>query len=161
MRWVYYAISILILYILQTIFPSGLMLFGAKPILLLGFVVSVALMRGGVDGGVVGLICGLLMDLLSGRIIGVNAFLFMYAGAITGFLCAGFFKEKSVVALVFAAASTMLYGMIYGFLSFTIWGESGFVALFWNIILPETIFTAIMAVPIFIANRYFNKRYIK
>jgi len=152
-----YIFLVLLFGTLQTTIFSNLTFFGVKPLLLLALVVCVSLVKGGIDGGLIGLACGLFMDIMGGKTIGVNSLLFMYAGAATGFICGGFFNDKAIVAIFFTGIVTMCYGLIYYFMIFFIWGETRILAVLWRVMLPEVIYTAIIALPMFMLIRYMNR----
>lgn len=89
---------------------------GVRPNLMLVAAVTAGYALGGESGGFTGFVLGLYQDAQSGRIIGVNALLLLYAGVIAGFV-----PKKSRIgdlptALIAVYALTVFYeGAVYLF----------------------------------------------
>lgn len=158
MRTFYYIIAIIIAAVLQTTLFHHLQIMDVKPLLLLAFAVIVALQRGLIEGGIVGLCCGLMTDILGRNAIGINGLLFLYVCILCSILCEGFFKEKRIVVALFVFFADLVYELVYFLLMFLIWGQGGFIRFFVQVILVECFYTTILAIPIFLLSKKINTR---
>lgn len=150
MRILFYTIWAILLAILQPTLIQWIAVFGIAPNAFLVFVILAGYLRGRTEGAVAGLIFGMVYDLLIGKLMGVNALLFMYVGFGAGILSEKFFGDSNVwmiaVTVMVAALATgvlywMIAGMVYGPISF----YTGFV----KTIIPESIYNAVICVPLF------------
>ena len=74
-RFIITAVTVLLCFLLQTTIFQGIALAGEVPNLILIVVVAVAYMRGRKEGMYVGFASGMLVDLIYGDLIGMNAVL--------------------------------------------------------------------------------------
>jgi hypothetical protein len=65
-----YTACILIIITVQSTLADYIMINNVKPNLLIIFIISVALLRGIFEGGIVGFIAGLVQDILFGKVMG-------------------------------------------------------------------------------------------
>lgn len=150
-KFIFYAVWIILIAVLQPTLFSALKIFGIAPDIFLVFVVATAFLRGKTEGAVCGAVCGLVFDFLAGRLIGVNALIFMYAG-----FCVGMIKERyisgagaitvGVITAIVSLVCSFVYYIAYSMVS----GDIGFFAALIRIILPGAIYTAIAGVVLFI-----------
>ncbi|GHV18713.1 hypothetical protein FACS189425_08040 [Clostridia bacterium] len=150
MRIVFYVLTTTILATLQTTWLSVA--------LLLVFVVAIGMLRGKREGAILGAAVGILCDIMSPRIIGINAILYMYIGYFTGVLCGDFFRHKRIVVLLFVIAAELAYSLLYYFFSFFIWGEMHIGFALSKIILPELAYTAVIAIPLYVLLEKIDER---
>lgn len=138
-----YAFIITFLTVLQSILPSYIRIYGVVPNLLLTYVVSNALIKGKSEGALIGLIVGFLFDIISAKLLGVNALIFMYFGMVTGYFYKSLYRESVVTAMFFSCIATFLYNSIM----FVIWiypkSEIGIMNSFFKISLSEMIYNCI------------------
>ena len=138
-----------LLLILNLVFQStllqGLQIRGIIPNTAIVIIVSYALLRGSVEGAIVGLCSGLLQDIFFGNSIGYYALL----GMVTGYLCGRahqeFYRDNYFLPLVLCTAATFLYETTIYFISFLFRGDIHFLYYLLNTILPETVYTAIIS----------------
>jgi rod shape-determining protein MreD len=141
---------------LQTTIFRELTFIGVAPQICLVLVVVAGMLSGKEWGAICGAGMGLLYDIVSGRIVGLNAILFMYIGFFVGVLCKGFFKHKRIVVLFFTAAAELTYSILYYFFAFFIWGQMNIIYVFSKIIVPELLYTTVVAVPIYVLMEKIN-----
>ena len=139
-RFKYVSIAIFICTILQTTLAEYLSVFNVKPALLVAVAVCAVLDFGILPGAVTGVVCGLILDITSGRGVGIGC----------GLLCHRIFKEKIIAVMLFTFVSDFLFGFLYSFFLLFAWGKGdmGFILL--NRLLPEATLTAIAAIPVFL-----------
>lgn len=113
-RVIIYTLCIVLITVLQTTIIDYISISGIKPNLLLVFVVSVALLRGNVEGAVIGFTTGLILDMLFGRVLGFFALLGFYLGIVIGSVNRRLYRENFLVAIFLTFVSTVVYeGLVY------------------------------------------------
>lgn len=128
-------------FILQSTVFQYIAINGVKPNTAIIIIVSYAILRGDIEGAILGFFAGLLQDMFFGYYIGLYAFL----GAMTGFACGkpfkDFFPENYLLPIILVLFSVLSYEFIFYIVSFLIYGKTEFSYYFKSIILPETIYT--------------------
>jgi rod shape-determining protein MreD len=159
-----YALCIFLIIVLQSTLVDYITIYNVKPNLLLVFIVSVALLRGSIEGAVVGFFAGLVQDMLFGKNIGFYALLGMYLGLVNGSINRRLYKESFAVAIFFTFVSTIAYeGLVYvlNSLKLIIEGQTNFIYALRGIILPEAFYNSFMTVFIYFFAIKMNYRFEK
>lgn len=122
-------------------------------------------MRGDKVGLIMGLCCGLLADIFFGSFIGLNAIIYMYIGYLNGKFHQVFYPEDIKLPIILFILSDLLYGISYYSIMFLLRGRFDFSYYFVKIILPETVYTIVVALFIYplllLIHKHLNKREIK
>lgn len=106
--------------ILQSVILPGFKVFGASPNTALAIVVVIALSKGRVYGGIVGLISGLMMDVMFSMTVGISSLILFLTGYITGVASDSFAKENAVNPVIFTILGTVFYNALFAmFMYFT------------------------------------------
>ena len=112
-------------------------------------VVSYAILRGDVEGALVGFFAGLLQDLFFGRYLGFYA----ACGTLTGFVCGkpfkDFFRENYLLPIPLVAISMLATELAFYVFHFLLLGQTDLWYYFHKIILPETVYTTFLAIPVY------------
>lgn len=141
-----YAGLILVFFLLQCSFFSHLMLADVVPNLLIILTASVAIINGSLEGCLVGFFSGLLLDLIFGPYLGMYAFGYLVCGYLTGITNRIFYKEDITFPILMIAAADLFYGFYMYFFGFMIRGRLNILFYIRRIILPETVYTVIIAI---------------
>ncbi len=153
--------GVFIAILLQTTILEYIKINNVKPNLLLVFIVSVALLRGNIEGAVIGFFAGLTQDIVSGKVIGFYALLGMYLGLIVGSLNKRIYRDNVFVALFFTFSSSIVYETLVYFFGVFLKGNTDFLNIFTKIIFPEALYNTASAIIIFYiavkAERRINK----
>lgn len=144
LRYASGTIIILLVFILQTTALQSLSIRGIVPNLIIVTTVSFALLRGRIDGAIVGAILGLLQDIFYGGVVGFYGSIFMYIGFFTGFLYMNFYKDSLLIPLGVIAAADVLVNLITYFFTFLFRGKLKFHLYLGQIIIPELIYTLLI-----------------
>lgn len=158
MRGAVYTVFAIILCALQTTIFEHLSFFGTRPNLLIGLVVCVALTRSALEGGAIGLLCGVFMDVLGYGTFGINALLLLYTGVALGLVSNKFYRIRGLVVFAFAFLSNFVYAFLMFFFKFYIWGYGSLLDAIVKTIIPETIYTAVFSVLILYLIRNVDRR---
>ena len=146
----FYAIWLFVIAVLQPTLISSISVFGIAPNLFLVFVLVAAMIKGKKTGAVCGFVYGLVFDFIIGRMIGVNALLYMYAGLFAGLLCERFISGTgSVAATVIVFAISMISGIVYYIAYNMVWGGLGFWLAFTRVIILESLYSSVLCFVIY------------
>lgn len=152
------AACIFITVILQSTVLDYIKIYNTKPNLLIIFIIAFALLRGNVEGAVIGFFIGLSQDIVAGRMIGFYALLGLYLGFIIGSLNKRLYRENLLVVIFFTLVSTIAYETaVYLLYEWRVFFSGALIknpadALFLvrNKILPEAVYNSVVSIFIFI-----------
>ena len=166
MRVIVIFFTIIVNFILQTTVFGYIEIIGIKPNTAVLMVVSYAILRGDVEGAIVGFFSGLLQDWFFGNIIGMYALMHMLIGYVCGKPFKDFFHTNIFSPMLLGSASIFIYGIVFYVFNFMFRGRLDFFYYFSRIIVPETMYTIAVIVPIYrlvyaIDNRLAKKEKVK
>ena len=157
-RLVFYIAMIFIIYFFQTGVFTHLALGGIVPNLFIICTVTIGMIRGKKEGCLIGFFCGILMDALFGVCFGMYALVLSVIGYLAGYVQQIFYEEDMTLPIVIIGIADLLYGIAIYLLCFLTRGRMDFIFYFGRIILPETIYTLILAVFIYSIIGWINKK---
>ena len=152
------AALILFNYVLQSTVLVRFSILGVNPDTAIIFIVSYGILRGDVEGAIFGFFTGLTHDIFGAHFIGLNALLGMFTGYIAGKPFKDYFKDNYFLPFMIVVAATFSYQVMIFFTSFLIRGRLDFWFYFTNIIMPKTIYTAAVALPLYSLMFVFNSK---
>lgn len=144
--------------VLQSTLFQYIEIINIKPNTSILLIISYAILRGDLEGSIVGFFCGLLQDILFGRYVGLYALLGFFLGYFCGKPFKDFYRENYMIPLFLAAAGTVIYQSAFYFLSFLFAGKSNYLYFFNKVILPETVYTTVLAMPVYRVIYFINKK---
>lgn len=133
-------------FILQTTVFQGLSFAGIVPNLMIILVSSFGFMRGKKEGMFLGFFCGLLIDIFFGFYLGAYALLFMYVGFINGMFQKHFYPDDLKLPLLMIGLSDLSQNLVIYFIGFLFRSRYSFLYYLRAIILPEFVYTMIIAI---------------
>lgn len=140
---------LIINFVLQTTMLTHIQIIGIQPNTMLLIVVTYAMLRGDVEGAIVGFFAGLMQDVLFGRVIGLYAML----GLLLGFFCGkpfkDFYKENYTMPILLVSIACFAYEFAFYFLFFLFQGNVDLLYYFGRIMLPGTVYTVMLTIPIY------------
>lgn len=157
MRYLVYAILLILGFIFQSTFLELIALLDIKPNIILIIVVSVALIRGELEGAVVGFVGGLMLDSFS-RYTGANTFICMMTGYLTGIFTVGLYKENPFVPVITVFIATFFYDFAFYIMEILLQGYTDFIYFFENIILREMVYNALVTLIVYGIIYFLNER---
>jgi rod shape-determining protein MreD len=152
------ALLILINYVMQTAFWPELAILGVTPDTALIFIVSYGMLRGEVEGALFGLGAGFLMDLFGSVYMGVYALLGFVVGYISGKPFRDFFKDNYFLPFFVVLGITAVYQLAVYVMHFLFRGQLDIGYYARAIILPKTVYTAALAIPLYSLLHFVNRR---
>jgi len=138
-------IFIFCLYLLQSTLFAMFSIGGICPNLLIIATASLGFLGGKRTGIYAGFFSGLLLDIAFRPIYGVNALLYMYIGFVCGSFKKVVYSKDIKLPLLLIAGSDFVYGLAFYFFYFFFRGKFEISYYFLKIILPEVVYTTIMA----------------
>lgn len=95
--------------ILQSTVFQLIKIYGVVPNTALILVISLAIFHGKNKGATIGFLIGILHDIVFGRIIGLNALVFMVTGYLVGLMDQKVFKDNLFIPLILTAVATVFH----------------------------------------------------
>ena len=148
-RIVFYIISVITCFLLQTTVFDFLKLADVVPNILLILTVTMGFIRGKKEGIVIGFICGLLIDIFSGDVLGQYALVYLLFGYANGWFHTHFYEDDILLPMGLLAVNSLAYSVVIFFFFFALRGRFHFFLYLWHIMIPEAVYTAIVALVIY------------
>lgn len=140
------AVIIIVCFLLQCTVFRALEIASVTPNLMIVVTASFGFMRGQKEGLFVGFFCGLLLDFLSGGVLGFYALIYMFAGFLNGFFKRIFFPDEVRLPVILIALSDFGCNLVIYFILFWFRGRFEFGYYLLHIILPELVYTMVVAI---------------
>lgn len=122
---------------------------GLVPDLVLVVVIVTTLVRGAGWGGGLGMAAGLILDVLSGELIGLGAATKMLTGILVGKAFRGLFPENYIVPALAVFSATLVDQTLYGLGARTFGVPIQLLAAMWEVVLPLAILNSLIALPLY------------
>ncbi|MCI8661280.1 MAG: rod shape-determining protein MreD [Lachnospiraceae bacterium] len=139
------------------IFPL-LPFFAATPNLLLILTFSFGFIYGKKAGMWYGLLAGILLDLFYSGPFGFYTLLYINIGYINGICTKYYYEDYITLPLILSLINELAYNCYIYVFSFLIRNRLDFFYYFWEIILPETIFTVVATLFLYRSFLFTNRR---
>ena len=157
-RLVFYIAMIFTAYFLQIGVFTNLTLGGIVPNLLVICTVSIGMIRGKKEGCLIGFFCGILMDALFTIYFGFYGLTLAVIGYMAGYVQQIFYEEDMTLPIAIIGIGDLIYGFIVYLAGFLTRGRMDIFFYFRKIMLPEVIYTLILAVFIYRIISWINKK---
>jgi len=144
--------------VLQSTVYQYIEIFNVRPNTALILIISYAILRGDVEGAVVGFFAGLMQDAFFGRYIGIHALLCMLAGYFCGKPFRNFYRESYLMPMLLVGVTTLVYEILFYASSFLFQSQLDFMLYMRTIILPGTIYALILSLPVYHLMYFINKK---
>jgi rod shape-determining protein MreD len=152
------AVIIIINYVAQTTFWPELAILGITPDTALILIISYGMLRGEIEGALFGLASGFLMDMFGGVYIGLYALMGFVAGYVSGKPFRDFFKDNYFLPFFIVSGITVVYQFVLYVALVMFRGQLDFWFYVHSIILPKTVYTAALAIPLYMFMHFVNRR---
>lgn len=139
------AVTLVFNLILQTTILQHFRIFGIIPNTTLILLVVFAILFGRKKGAGIGLIAGLLQDILIGKILGVNALVYMLIGLGIGSFENKIFKDHAVTPIFFTLLATLSYHLMHYLIMYTVNDRVDIILLFTKVIAIEAVYNSVIA----------------
>jgi len=149
MRIFVFTLIVLLNFIISTTWLQSIAILGVIPNTALIIVVCYALLRGDVEGAILGFGTGLVYDLMFGQVVGISAVLLMLTGFAAGKPFRDFFKDNYLAPLLLIAAATIAFETAFYITNFLLFGRTDFFRYFGIIILPTAAYNLVAGIFIY------------
>jgi len=158
MRIVVIFVLVIANFVLQTSLLPNFAILGVTPDTALVLIVCYAILRGDIEGALFGLFAGFIQDISSGMFIGIFALLGFFAGYISGKPFKDFFKDNYFLPFAIVVTVSFLHQFILYVTTIMFTGQLEFLHYLGTIILPKTIYTASVSIPIYMLLHFVNSK---
>ena len=142
-------ILIILSFLLQTTILSFHNASGFSPNLLMIITMSFGIMRGRREGMLVGFASGFLMDVFFNSLMGPYMFVYMTIGYVNGFFHKDFIMENAMLPVLVITVDEIVYNSLLYVVTYLLRNKTDFFYYFVHVILPETVYTIIVAAIIY------------
>ena len=130
----------------------------ASPNLLLILTFSFGFMKGQKAGMLYGVLAGVLLDLFYSGPFGFYTLLYINIGYVNGICTKYYYEDYITLPLILSLLNELAYNFYIYVFSFLIRNRLDFFYYFWEIILPETIFTVVATLFLYRSFLFTNRR---
>ena len=149
LRKIVVVLLILLFFVLQCSVFNSLAMGGIIPNLMIILTSSFGFMRGEKEGLLIGFSCGLLCDIFFGSFLGFYAMVMMYIGFVNGKFSRIFYPEDIKLPLILILVSDIGYNFVCYCLLFLLRGRLELGYYFLHVILPEAVYTIVIAFAVY------------
>lgn len=135
--------------VLQSTVMGYLEIYSVRPNIIIALAVVVALLRGSLESGIMGLALGLTMDILMGKTLGWYALLLFLLSILISLVNDKLYREKILVLAGFGFLSTVLVETLFLVIIFLFRGYENIPYLFTTVVFPEAAMNGILILPLF------------
>jgi len=158
MRIIVIFVIVVINFVLQTTLFPNFAILGVTPDTALVLIVCYAILRGDIEGALFGLFAGFVQDISSGMFVGIFALLGFLAGYVCGKPFKDFFKDTYFLPFAIVVIVSLVYQFVLYVTTIMFTGQLEFLHYFATIILPKTIYTASVSIPIYMLLHFINSK---
>ena len=137
-----------IIYVLQTTFVEYISIFGVKPDLILAALICFGAFHGKEKGALLALVTGAVVDLLFGKIFGVNTLMYLYIVILASVVFEYLFEHNVLTVGVVTFVLSLLGEMVYS-LILMLSGQSFGLLMMIKIVVPYAVYTALAAMIVY------------
>lgn len=141
LKWTAYGLLLLGAALLQMAPRALPAIYGARPLLLIPIVVSIAMFEGPVGGAAAGIAGGLLWDLYADRLFGFNALLLMIICCAAGLLVRLLIRNNLLSALLLFTGALLIQGLLDWLCTYVLWMEEDPLYVLVRLMLPDMAYT--------------------
>lgn len=142
-------VLIFLAFIIQGTWVQYIGILGVTPNAVLALIIALALVSEPFEAGAYGFAAGALWDLMWGRVFGIHTLLFLYVALLARAFIELMYKKGLSVVIVITFLAAIFYETVFFFLSFFIWGETGFLYVMLRIIIPSAAYTGVAQILIY------------
>ena len=148
-RKIVLVVTIIVCFLLQCTIFKKFAIASISPNLLIVVTASFGFMRGKKEGLFIGFFSGLLMDIMFGSVFGFYALIYMLIGYVNGFFKRIFLPDEVKLPIALIAVSDFFCNLIIYFVLFWFRGRFQFGYYLMHTILPELVYTMIVAIVLY------------
>ncbi len=133
-------LTLAVLFVAQTTLSRYIDICGIAPDLIFVFIFCYSIYNFPVRSGILCVVAGIMVDLYTGRYIGLNALLFMYIGVAISNFASTLIKRNVWTTAVGVLVVSLIYHSVILITGYVIPGHSGFMYPFVRFALPTAVY---------------------
>lgn len=149
MKTLIIGIIIIVNFILQSTVLQSISIYNIIPNTSLILVICFAINSDKKKGALIGLIIGILQDIIFGKLVGLNALVYMVIGYLITLTNKNIFKENYIIPFLFTAIGTAFYYLFGTFFIYFLGYDMDFFNIFKNMLIIEVIYNSIISLFIY------------
>lgn len=143
------SLVVLLNFIFQTTFLGYVEVFNIKPNTALLIVISYAIIRGDIEGSILGFFAGLLQDMFFGKYIGFSALAYFLTGYFCGKPFKDFYLENRFLPIFLTAVFSLLNDFMFYFFNYFFRAKLDIEVYLTKIIIPSAVYNVILVAVIY------------
>lgn len=144
--------------IFQATLVDCIEIFSVKPNLFLIYIVVLCAFCGKSEGAILGAVFGLVLDMLTGRLWGLNAVLMMLLGFFTSYFCERVLRENNILVIfIMVFIETLVYEAVYGAIYLLTLNGGNFFLILLRVVIPEGFYNIVACVPVYLLVKKMGK----
>ena len=158
-KWMIYIVLVIFAYVLQST-PSLFQIMGAKPLLILPLVITIACYEGNMAGGLFAILGGLLWDISANRLFGFNAAIVLVLCVASALLIEYYMRLRFINIAFLNIGALVIHSLVDFLFYYAIWDYEKVWSVYLSKIVPQLFYT-IFAIPIiYLLVHFINSKYI-
>lgn len=154
----YVAASLIFAMFMDSVIFARFSILGVVPDCVLAVVVCVGILMGATDAAFAGCIAGIVIDVLFGKAVGINALAYMTAGMMGGIFYKKYFADNIFIPIATVAVCAFLKEVFMAIVTGFIGGRFNFFEMLATYIVPSALFTSALCLP---AHLYLKPRLLQ
>ncbi len=148
MKYFLHGVFLLVFAIIQPTWVEYIEILGVTPNLFLVYMIIVSCNNPKKEGAFIGFFFGLMLDLLTGNAIGLNAVLMLILSFGVSDFCEKYIRKNTLfTTMLIVLVSTFLYEFLYYIIAFL--GDLDLGSAILKVIIPEGIYCTLVSVPLY------------
>ncbi len=144
----YAAISIIIGMYLDSVLFAKVNIAGVVPDCVLVVIVCMGIQLGATEAAAVGCAAGLVIDILFGKAVGINAIAYMVAGSVGGILYKKYFADNMIIPVLTVGVCAFLKENLMAILTRMVGGRFSYFGMLITYMVPSALMSAALCIPV-------------
>ena len=144
----YAAISIIIGMYLDSVLFAKVNIAGVVPDCVLVVIVCMGIQLGATEAAAVGCAAGLVIDILFGKAVGINAIAYMVAGSVGGIFYKQYFSDNMIIPVLTVGVCAFLKENLMAILTRMVGGRFSYFGMLITYMVPSALMSAALCIPV-------------
>lgn len=148
MHRLYVGLTLIFAMFMDSVIFARFNILGVVPDCVLVAVVCMGILLGATDAAAAGCIAGLVIDVLFGKAVGINALAYMLSGMIGGVFYKKYFADNIFIPMATVAVCAFLKENFMAVITGLIGGSFNYFEMLATYIVPSALMTAVLCLPV-------------
>lgn len=150
MHRLYVGLTLMLAVFMDSVVFARFNIFGVVPDCVLAVIVNMGILLGANDAALVGCLTGLLIDVLFGRAVGINALAYMFSGMVGGIFYKKYFADNLFIPVATVAVCAFFKENFMAIITAVIGGHVSYFEMLAKYMVPSALMTAALCLPVHI-----------